>query len=441
MEFIKKEVMKIKGEKISTLKFRSKVSPARHVSTSSPNVQQKPVGFQEDLEKIVDRLRGGPSELDIITIVGMAGIGKTTLAKRAYNDPSVVNRFDVHAWITVSQEYRERDILFDLFYSVVPPTNEINQERRNQETADRVYKSLKWKRFLIVVDDMWSTDAWDNVSRLFPDDNKGSRIILTSRLTDLATYANPDGQPHRLDFLNNDEGWELLHQKLFGKRGCPFELEKIGRSIAEKCQGLPLAIVVVAGHLSKMSKTTDCWNTVAESVGSVVNREPGQCLDILALSYNYLPQHLKACFLYMGAFPEDFEIPVWKLIRLWVAEGFLNATGLTTVEEIAEECLEDLIDRSLVLAVKRSNGKLKTCKLHDIMRDFCLEEAKRQNFLHFLKKQSLDVLSEGITALRRVSFNCSTIFSSYSFHPTDPTVSFSRSILGFNISLQIAQSS
>ncbi|XP_049359042.1 putative late blight resistance protein homolog R1B-16 [Solanum verrucosum] len=457
MEFIKKEVMKIKGEKISTLKFRSKVSPARHASTSSPNVQQKPVGFQEDLEKIVDRLRGGPSELDIITIVGMAGIGKTTLAKRAYNDPSVVNRFDVHAWITVSQEYRERDILFDLFYSVVPPTNEINQEsdkqaadqlyggltthsskeiyeRRNQETADRVYKSLKWKRFLIVVDDMWSTDAWDNVSRLFPDDNKGSRIILTSRLTDLATYANPDGQPHRLDFLNNDEGWELLHQKLFGKRGCPFELEKIGRSIAEKCQGLPLAIVVVAGHLSKMSKTTDCWNTVAESVGSVVNREPGQCLDILALSYNYLPQHLKACFLYMGAFPEDFEIPVWKLIRLWVAEGFLNATGLTTVEEIAEECLEDLIDRSLVLAVKRSNGKLKTCKLHDIMRDFCLEEAKRQNFLHFLKKQSLDVLSEGITALRRVSFNCSTIFSSYSFHPTDPTVSFSRSILGFNIS-------
>lgn len=73
---------------------------------------------------------------------------------------------------------------------------------------------------------------------------------------------------------------------------------------------------MVAGHLSKMSKTTDCWNTVAESVGSVVNHEPGQCLDILALSYNYLPQHLKACFLYMGAFPEDFEIPVWKLIRL-----------------------------------------------------------------------------------------------------------------------------
>lgn len=207
--------------------------------------------------KIIDRLRGGPSELDIITIVGMAGIGKTTLAKRAYNDLSVVNQFDVRAWITVSQEYRERDILFDLFYSVVPLTNEINQEsdkqdadqlyggltthsskemyeRINQETADLVYKSLKWKRFLIVVDDMWSTDAWDNVSRLFPDDNKGSRIILTSRLTDLATYANPDGQPHRLEFLNNDEGWELLHQKLFGKRGCPFELEEIGRSIAEK---------------------------------------------------------------------------------------------------------------------------------------------------------------------------------------------------------------
>ncbi|XP_055801805.1 putative late blight resistance protein homolog R1A-3 [Solanum dulcamara] len=453
MEFIKKEVMKIKGDKISTSKFHKQVLPFRHTSTSSPNLQQEPVGFLDNLEKIIDRLRGLPSELDIITIVGMAGIGKTTLAKRAYNHPSVVYRFDVRAWITVSQEYRERDILFDLFYSVVAPTNEINQEsdkeaadklygglmthsskeiyeRTNQDTADRVYKSLKGRRFLIVVDDMWTTDAWDNVSRLFPDDNKGSRIILTSRLIDVATYANPDRQPHRLNFLNDDEGWELLRQKIFGKRGCPFELEKIGRIIAEKCQGLPLAIVVVAGHLSKMSKTPDCWNTVAESVGSVVNREPGQCLDILALSYNYLPQHLKACFLYMGAFPEDFEIPVWKLIWLWVAEGFLNATGLTTVEELAEECLEDLIDRSLVFAVKRSNGKLKTCKLHDIMRDFCLEEAKRQNVLHVLK-HSLDVLSENITALRRVSFNCDTIFSS---HPTDPTVSFSRSILGFNIS-------
>ncbi|KAJ8527860.1 hypothetical protein K7X08_015311 [Anisodus acutangulus] len=457
MEFIRKEAMVIKGNKISTSKFHKQVLPDRHASTSSPNLQQTPVGFQDDLEKIIDRLRGVPSELDIITIVGMAGIGKTTLAKRAYNHPSVVYRFDVRAWTTVSQEYRERDMLLDLFYSVGPPTNEINQESdkkaadrlydglmtnpskeiyegSNDETADRLYKSLKHRRFLIVVDDMWSTDAWDNVRMLFPDDDNGSRVILTSRLIDVATYANPDRQPHRLNFLNEDESWELLHEKLFGKRGCPFELEEIGISIAGKCQGLPLAIVVVAGHLSKMSKTPDCWKAVAESVGSVVNREPGQCLDILALSYNYLPQYLKACFLYMGAFPEDFEIPVWKLIRLWVAEGFLNAAaGPTTVEEIAEECLEDLIDRSLVLAGNRSNGKLKTCKLHDIMRDFCLEEAKRQNFLHVLK-HSLDVLSENITALRRVSFNCSTIFSSYSFHPSDPTVSLSRSILGFNMS-------
>nr|XP_033513108.1 putative late blight resistance protein homolog R1B-16 isoform X2 [Nicotiana tomentosiformis] len=460
MELVKKEAMTIKGDKIRTRNFHTRVSPARRdVSTSSPNLQQQtPVGFQDDLKKIIDRLRGDSSELDIITIVGMAGIGKTTLAKRAFNDPSVVYRFDVRAWTTISQEYRERDTLHDLFYSVVPPASGSNQESdkeaadrlygrlttqpsketyegRNQEMADRLYKSLKGKRFLIVVDDMWSTDAWDNVKMLLPDDDNKSRVILTSRLIDVATYAiaNPDRQPHRLNFLNKDEGWELLREKLFGKRGCPFELEVIGKSIAEKCQGLPLAIVVVAGHLSKMSKTPDSWNTVAESVDSVVNREPGQCLDILALSYNYLPQHLKACFLYMGAFPEDFEIPVWKLIRLWVAEGFLNATEHTTMEEIAEDCLEDLIDRCLVLAGKRSNGKLKTCKVHDIMREFCLEEARRKNFLHVLKS-SLDVLSESITTLRRVSINCSTIFSSYSIQPTDSTVSVSRSILGFNIS-------
>ncbi|KAM3321934.1 hypothetical protein P3S67_003085 [Capsicum chacoense] len=243
-------------------------------------------------------------------------------------------------------------MLLDLFYQVVPRINEINQESYKQPVyqeeiyqeniADRLQKSLKRKRFLIVVDDMWSTAAWDNMSRLFPDDDNGSRVILTSRLIDVITHANPDRQPHRLNFQNNDEGWELLCQKLFGKRVRPSEFEEIGRSIAEKCQGLPLAIVVVAGHLSKMSKTPDCWNTVAET------------------------------------FPEDFEIPVSKLIRLWIAEGFLNATALMTVEKIADECLKDLIGRSLVLAEKWSNGKLKTCKLHDIMRDFCLEEAKRQ---------------------------------------------------------------
>ncbi|PHT57985.1 hypothetical protein CQW23_00348 [Capsicum baccatum] len=270
-------------------------------------------------------------------------------------------------------------MLLDLFYQVVPRINEINQESYKQPVyqeeiyqeniADRLQKSLKRKRFLIVVDDMWSTAAWDNMSSLFPDDDNGSRVILTSRLIDVVTHANPDRQPHRLNFQNNDEGWELLCQKLFGKRVCPSELEEIGRSIAEKCQGLPLAIVVVVGHLSKMSKTPDCWNTVAESA---------------------------ACFLYMGAFPEDFEIPVSKLIRLWIAEGFLNATALMTVEKIADECLKDLIGRSLVLAEKWSNGKLKT-------------------------------------SLRRVSFNCSTIYASYSFQPTDRTVSVSRSILGFDI--------
>ncbi|KAF3647727.1 putative agamous-like MADS-box protein AGL62-like [Capsicum annuum] len=327
--------MKIKGDKIITLKFNSKISPARLVC--SPSVQQKPVGFQDELEKIIHSLRHGPRELDIISIAGMA----------------------VRAWTTVSYEYREKDMLLDLFYQVVPRINEINQESYKQPVyqeeiyqeniADRLQKSLKRKRFLIVVDDMWSTAAWDNMSRLFPDDDNGSRVILTSRLIDVVTHANPDRQPHRLNFQNNDEGWELLCQKLFGKRVCPPELEEIGRSIAEKCQGLPLAIVVVAGHLSKMSKTPDCWNTVAET-----------------------------CFLYMGAYPEDFEIPLSKLIRLWIAEGFLNATALMTVEKIADECLKDLIGRSLVLAEKWSNGKLKTCKLHDIMRNFCLEEAKRQ---------------------------------------------------------------
>nr|GFA72732.1 putative late blight resistance protein homolog R1B-14 [Tanacetum cinerariifolium] len=153
-----------------------------------------------------------------------------------------------------------------------------------------------------------------------------------------------------------------------------------------KCYGLPLAIVVVAGLLLKKDKTRDLWKKVAESVSSYVARDPKQSLDVLALSYKHLPDHLKVCFIYFGAFPEDFEIPVWKLLMLWVAEGFIQQKGQDCLEDLAEEYLDDLVERNLILvAEKRSNGRIKTCRVHDMLRDLCLREAAEEIFLHVIK--------------------------------------------------------
>nr|KAJ0217870.1 hypothetical protein LSAT_V11C300154150 [Lactuca sativa] len=127
-------------------------------------------------------------------------------------------------------------------------------------------------------------------------------------------------------------------------------------------------------------------------------------MDVLALSYKHLPDHLKVCFIYFGAFPEDFPIPVWKLLNLWVAEGFIQQKGQDCLEDLAEDYLEDLVERNLILVAKRrSNGRIKTCRVHDMLHDLCLKEVSEEKFLQVIKGyQILDSNSLIIPYHRRV---------------------------------------
>ncbi|XP_060170441.1 putative late blight resistance protein homolog R1A-10 [Lycium barbarum] len=303
----------------------------------------------------------------------MGGIGKTTLAKLAYADPQIINRFDVRVWVTVSQEYYLRDLLLGVLSCI---SNEIKEET-DDELMDMIYKKLKCQRYLIVMDDIWCNDVWDLMSRTFPDDNNGSRIILTSRLKDVARHADPDCPPLNMSLLNEDESWKLLTENVFGeKHVCPPKLEDIGKQVAQKCQGLPLALLVVAGHLSKIERTQESWEGVAKSVSKVVTNESDKCLGVLAMSYNYLPNHLKPCFLYMGVFPEDSDVSIKRLINLWVSEGFLSE------ELVGRDCLEDLVSRNLIMVKKRRfNNEARTCGVHDLVRDLILREAEKEKFL------------------------------------------------------------
>ncbi|PHT26473.1 hypothetical protein CQW23_33920 [Capsicum baccatum] len=152
--------------------------------------------------------------------------------------------------------------------------------------------------------------------------------------------------------------------------------------IANKCQGLPLTIVVVAGLLSKSKRTKEEWKNVAENIKSFLMKDPAeQCLRVVALSYNYVPNDLKACLLYLGIFPEDSEISVKRLVRLWIAEGFLKLEG--DLEEAAENRFQDHVDRCLVLVSQKSvdGRKIKTCRVNDLVNELCLREAQRENFL------------------------------------------------------------
>ncbi|XP_059316784.1 putative late blight resistance protein homolog R1B-8 isoform X1 [Lycium ferocissimum] len=392
-------------EEAQQIKFNKHGSKSTEATTTSSSSRRyatdhnTAIGMEDDFNTILDRLTAQTDELTVIPIVGMAGIGKSTLARKLYDDSSIRCRFDKYAWVTISEEYNETQMLREVVSSITGS----NQEMRNDQLMEIVFRGLKRRRYLIVIDDLWSIEAWDQMRIIFPDDNNKSRILLTTRLKYVADYAScPGSPPHGMSFLRFGDSWNLFTERLFRKDPCPPQLEEIGKRIVHKCEGLPLSIVVVAGLLGKMEPTHDNWKKVEENLSSFFGTVSDLCQAILSLSYSYLPQHLKACFLYVGGFPEDAEIRVSVLIRLWIAELFIKARSNQRLEVVAGEYIEELIDRSLILAGERkANGRMKTCKIHDLLRQLCIREAQIENFVH-VKNENVPIFSEAINYERRV---------------------------------------
>ncbi|CAI9299295.1 unnamed protein product [Lactuca saligna] len=394
IESIKKEFMTMNIDnmkmdsslKTDRLQMQSAGASRNRSSLGSKKVvEEMVVGIDRDVEIIRDKLVEDGKKLDVVSIVGMGGIGKTTLAKKVFTDPFVVYHFHVRGWATVSQTYDKRDFFLRVLSSM---DDQLKLEKATDfQLREMLHKRLLGKRYLIVIDDIWSTEAWDKLKLFFPNHNTGSRILLTSRLTEVASHAKSDGLIHHLQHLTEEECWELLCEKVFQGDECPKWLLEPGMQIAKNCHGLPLSVIVMAGVLAKEPRRKDVWLKISCSVHSYMASDEKGCLETIALSYHHLPLHLRDCFLYLGGFPEDYRFYSQELLWLWMAEGFIQEDGSQILKKIANGYLMDLVDRNLLIVENRYVlGDIYVCKVHDLVRQVCVEKGKEERF--FLKIDS-----------------------------------------------------
>ncbi|XP_057781561.1 putative late blight resistance protein homolog R1A-10 [Salvia miltiorrhiza] len=380
------------------------------------------VGFEKEEETFISILMEETEEVDVISITGMPGIGKTTLAYKIYHDKRIIDEFPTRIWVDIPLDFNSRDlnhcILIELMRqgmfnmpgqassSRASPLDILNESIESGRISDHqliyeVHACLKKRRFLLVMDNVWTADTLQSIRCFLPNAGK---ILTTSRNNHVA------GKPRVLRFLDEDESWKLLQLEVFGNLvECPEWLRPVGKRIVENCDGSPLAISVVASSLMVPPSTDEAmvepptdtasaltlkwWEKVAENVTNYITQYCTQhnVIERVEPSYTELPQHLQDCFLYMGVFPQGYDIPVWTLIRLWIAEGLVQDSWGLSLEETAERNLYDLVSRNLVVVGEvKPDGQIKTCRLHIAIYGFCKFRAAEQEFYHEI------TMSEGV---------------------------------------------
>ncbi|XP_057789422.1 putative late blight resistance protein homolog R1A-4 [Salvia miltiorrhiza] len=358
---IAKEMKSIREDRIKPLldKFATFDFKSRGVQDSSkgdtPIRQNKVVGFDKEEATITGYLKEKTDKLDVISIMGMPGQGKTTLARKIYQSDEIGYHFPIRIWVNISQVFDTRDVFLQILKKLFPSrdTSSLNLN----DLAQIVRACLKKEKFLLVLDDVRSVVAWNQIKEALPVDNAKGKVLITTRETDVAEKSRVYKPPHNLKFLQYE---------VFGLEDCLPQLSTV-RSIA-----------------------ASEWETMSQHIR-----------EFIELSYQRLPDDLRECFVFLAVFPEDYEIPAKMLCGLWISEGFVLPRNGRSLEESAEDNMNDLICRNLLKAEKRNHmGKVKTCRVHDMVRAFCIKISKDENLCHEIKTSKTGTLEAPVSEIK-----------------------------------------
>lgn len=345
------------------------------------------VGLEGPMNKLVKWLIDGYLELKVVSIVGFGGLGKTTLADQAYR--KLQDHFDCRAFLSVSQKPDITKILSNLLSKLRKLEEEPSCDSCElHDLLDDLRNRLQDKRYFIVIDDLWDTKAWDAIKCAFPQNNRGSRVITTTRIQSVAMACCSNSRQYifNMEPLSEADSRRLFFGRIFGSEdSCPRQLQDISLEILKKCGGLPLAINSIASLLASEAIKKERWAHVRDSLSSIrgTNRTIEEMRQILNLSYSDLPHHLKTCLLYLGMYPEDHLIQTVDLALQWAGEGFVGKWEGQSAEKVARSYLNELINRNLIQPVRfGNNGSIVTvCKVHDMMLDLILLKCAEENFV------------------------------------------------------------
>ncbi|RWR75836.1 putative disease resistance protein RGA4 [Cinnamomum micranthum f. kanehirae] len=385
LEAIKAEAQEFQLEKkVKSLQIEFKKQRETHSFVHKSLVFERDKEKEEIVNSLLSNQAGDHEHVSVISIVGIGGIGKTTLAKLAFDQESVRDHFKPKMWVCVSDNFDVTGLL----KKIIKRAEEEEKKEKNiqhgtddnkplpssvEELQRRLGETLSGKKFLLVLDDVWNEDPqkWDRLRDLLLCGGRGSRIVVTTRILKVA-FIMSRVQPYILKPLSEDGCWSLFCQKAFLEAAAHPNLAPIGREIVKKCRGIPLAVVALGGLL-RSERSQHKWEFVRDNeMWNLDDENENAILPALRLSYSHLKPHLKQCFAFCAIFPQDYEIEKELVIKLWMAHGFIPTKTGMELEDTGNDISDELVMRSFFQDVEEGDGFdriRRTFRMHDLMHD------------------------------------------------------------------------